>query len=88
MKIFRLLATTRNELPRLAPLFRDERVPVWSKVLAVLVALLIVSPINILGDIPLLGFFDDAALLMFVLHTFVRFAERRAHVGAGAIVVN
>jgi uncharacterized membrane protein YkvA (DUF1232 family) len=88
VKIFRLLATTRHELPRIAPLFRDGRVPAWSKVLAVLVALLIVSPIDVLGDIPILGFFDDAALLLFVMHTFVRFAERRAHVGAGAIVVN
>ena len=30
-----------------------------------------------LGDLPLLGFFDDAALLLFVAHTFVRFAEDR-----------
>jgi uncharacterized membrane protein YkvA (DUF1232 family) len=78
----------RHELPRIGPLFRDERVPTWSKVLAVLVALLIVSPINILGDIPILGFFDDGALLLFVVHTFVGFAERRARVGSGAIIVN
>ncbi len=59
------------------PLFRDARVPVWAKIAALAAAIFIVSPLNILGDIPLLGFFDDAALLAFVMHYFVRFAEGR-----------
>lgn len=87
MNIFRTLLAVRHELPRVMPLFRDERVPLWSKVIAVLAALLIVSPIDVFGDIPILGFFDDAALLLFVAHAFVAFAERRARVGSGAIVV-
>ena len=52
--------------------------PAWAKVLAVLAAVLIVSPLNLLSDIPLLGFFDDAVMLAFVLHAFVRFADARS----------
>jgi uncharacterized membrane protein YkvA (DUF1232 family) len=57
---------------------RDARVPLWSKLAAAGLALLVVSPLNILGDIPLLGLVDDGALLLFVLHQFVKFAERSA----------
>lgn len=77
MKLFRTISTAGRELPRLLPLFRDARVPLWAKVAAVAAALAILSPLNILGDIPLLGFFDDAALLAFLVHYFVRFAEKR-----------
>lgn len=77
MKIFRTLSAARRELPRVLPLYRDSRVPTWAKVAAVLAAIFIISPLNILGDIPLLGFFDDAALLAFVVHYFVKFAEGR-----------
>jgi uncharacterized membrane protein YkvA (DUF1232 family) len=41
-------------------------------------ALFVVSPLNVLGDIPLVGFLDDGALLLFILHLFVNFAERSA----------
>lgn len=75
MKIFRTFSAARHELPRLLPLYRDARVPTWAKIAAIAAALFIVSPLNLLGDIPLLGFFDDAALLAFVIHYFVRFAE-------------
>ncbi len=77
VKILRTFSAARRELPRLLPLYRDARVPVWAKVAAVAAAIFIISPLNILGDIPLLGFFDDAALLAFVVHYFVRFAEGR-----------
>ncbi len=73
----RLLLAAKRDLPRVLPLFRDAAVPSWAKVLVVLAALFIVSPLNILSDIPLLGLFDDAALLAVVLHQFVRFAEAR-----------
>lgn len=75
--MFRTLAIAGRELPRVLPLFRDERVPLPAKVAAVAAALFVISPLNVLGDLPLLGFFDDAALLLFVAHTFVRFAEER-----------
>lgn len=77
MKIFRTLSAARRELPRVLPLYRNAAVPLWAKIAAIAAALVIISPLNILGDIPLLGFFDDAALLAFVVHYFVRFAEGR-----------
>ena len=74
----RLFLVAKKELPRALPLFRDPAVPTWAKVLALLAAVLVVSPLNFLSDIPLLGFFDDAVLLAFVLHAFVRFADARS----------
>jgi len=56
---------------------RDTRVPTWAKVVATIAALLIISPLDIFGDIPVLGLVDDVALLMLVIHLFVGFAERR-----------
>jgi uncharacterized membrane protein YkvA (DUF1232 family) len=83
----RFFATLRSELPRLLPLLRDVRVPLWSKVLAGLAAALIISPLDLLGDIPLIGLLDDAALLLLVVHLFVAFAEKRTYKRADAIVV-
>ncbi len=77
MKLFRMLSAAVAEIPRLLPLMRDARVPLWSKIVAGVLAALVVSPLDLLGDIPLLGLVDDATLLLFVLHTFVNFAERR-----------
>lgn len=72
-----MISTAVSEVPRLVPLVRDERVPLWSKVLLGAVALLVISPLNLFGDIPGLGFIDDATLLLFVVHVFVNFAEKR-----------
>ncbi len=77
MNIFRLLSTAVSEVPRLVPLVKDARVPLWSKVLLGAIALLVISPLNLFGDIPGLGFIDDATLLLFVVHVFVNFAEKR-----------
>ena len=77
MKIFRMLSAAVAEIPRLLPLMRDARVPLWSKVLAGILAALVVSPFDLLADIPVLGLVDDATLLLFVLHVFVNFAEKR-----------
>ncbi len=87
MKSFRLFFMMRTELPRLLPLFRDGRVPLWSKIVAGLAAALVISPLDLFGDIPLLGLVDDAALLLLIVHLFVAFAEKRARVGSGAIAV-
>jgi uncharacterized membrane protein YkvA (DUF1232 family) len=72
-----MLSTAVSEVPRILPLVKDERVPLWSKVLLGAIALLVISPLNLLGDIPGLGFIDDATLLLFVVHVFVNFAEKR-----------
>ncbi len=78
VKIIRLLGVAQRELPRVVPLMRSSAVPLWVKLAAVLAAIFVISPLNFLGDIPLLGFLDDAALLAFVMHFFVKFAERRS----------
>ncbi|GAC1545491.1 MAG: hypothetical protein NVS3B16_14940 [Vulcanimicrobiaceae bacterium] len=71
------MSAARHELPRVLPLYRDARVPLAAKIAALAAAAFNISPLNILGESPLLGFFDDAALLAFVIHYFVRFAEGR-----------
>ena len=72
----RLIATAAREFPRVLPLMRSPGVPLWAKVTLVLAAIFVVSPLNVLGDIPLLGWLDDAALLAFIIHQFVNLAER------------
>jgi len=76
MGFIRLLVTSRRTLARAASLLRDPRVPLRLKLLALAGALFILSPLNILGDIPLLGIIDDAALLALLLSWFVRAASR------------
>jgi uncharacterized membrane protein YkvA (DUF1232 family) len=73
-----MIGAAAAEVPRLVPLMRDVRVPLWSKIATAVVALLVISPLNLFGDIPGLGFIDDATMLLFVVHVFVNFAERRA----------
>jgi uncharacterized membrane protein YkvA (DUF1232 family) len=52
-------------------LVRHPGVPMHLKLIALAGALLILSPINILGDIPILGLFDDVALLALLAGWFV-----------------
>ena len=75
--MFRMVSAAVGEVPRLLPLVRDARVPLWSKILLGLIAALVISPLNLFGDIPGLGFLDDATMLLFVVHVFVNFAEKR-----------
>ena len=77
-RLLRSFNAIKRELPRVVPLFRDPAVPMWAKLLTICAALFIVSPLNILGDLPLLGFFDEAALLALVIHRFVSYAESRS----------
>jgi uncharacterized membrane protein YkvA (DUF1232 family) len=74
MGLLRLLLASRRTLARAYALARDSRVPLRLKLLALAGALFILSPLNLLGDIPLLGFFDDAALLALLASWFVRVA--------------
>ena len=59
-------------------LMRSPEVPLHLKLIAAGLALLIISPVNILGDIPLLGVLDDVALLSLLAGWFVGVAGRRA----------
>jgi uncharacterized membrane protein YkvA (DUF1232 family) len=78
MGLFKLFFTSRRSLARLPALIQDARVPMRLKLIALGLALFIISPLNILGDIPLLGIADDVALLALLLNWFVRSAERHA----------
>jgi uncharacterized membrane protein YkvA (DUF1232 family) len=76
VRLLRIFAATRSALPRVLPLFRDSRVPFWLKAAAVTAALLIISPLDVFGDIPVLGFFDDAVLLALLINAFVALCAR------------
>lgn len=76
MRLLRILFAAKTSVLRTIPLLRDARVPAALKVLAVLAALLIVSPIDLFGDIPVLGALDDVALLTLLCMVFVRVAGR------------
>ena len=74
----RILALMRlPTLLRVAlPLFRDARVPLWQRA-AVLGALgLIFSPLDFIGNIPVVGQFWDITLAVTVLEYFVQMAPR------------
>ena len=89
MRILRLLAVARTSFGRLVPLVRDARVPMWLKVGAGVGAVLIISPLDIFGDIPFLGAIDDAVLLTVLCTWFVRLAERHTTLRvqpAGALI--
>lgn len=78
MRLFRFaryLFASRNQLSRIPALLASNRVPMRLKLMALGAALLILSPLNILGDIPLLGIADDVALFGMLAAWFVRNAE-------------
>ena len=76
MNPLRTLAAAARELPRLLPLMRNPAVPAAAKIGAVIAGALIISPLDIFGDIPILGQIDDVVLLGYVIHIFVKFAEK------------
>ena len=76
MGFLRLLFTSRAIVVRAWQLARDERVPAHLKLLALLGAALILSPLNVLEFIPIVGIVDDVVLFGFLLSWFVRAAER------------
>jgi len=55
---------------------RDERVPIQLKFVTGVLALLIISPLDIFSDIPVLGLFDDAVLITLLCAIFVSLAMR------------
>ena len=77
LRFFRLFRVWRSFGSALR-LMRDPGVPLHLKLIAGALALVIISPVNILGDIPLLGLFDDVALLALLAGWFTRAAGRYA----------
>lgn len=76
MRILRLLMAAKVAILRTVPLMRDARVPLALKSLAIAGGVLVVSPIDLFSDIPVLGALDDAALLTLLCMGFVHFASR------------
>jgi uncharacterized membrane protein YkvA (DUF1232 family) len=70
-----LIAAGRN-FRRMLPLMRDQRVPAAMKASTAILALLIISPLDVFGDIPVLGLLDDAVLLTLLCSAFVWLATR------------
>jgi uncharacterized membrane protein YkvA (DUF1232 family) len=64
----------RRYAARVVRLFFDRRVSPGLKLLTVLGAIVAVSPLDLLSDVPILGAFDDAALLAIIAMLFVRFS--------------
>jgi uncharacterized membrane protein YkvA (DUF1232 family) len=75
LRYFRLIRIWRS-FGNAFRMMRSPRVPLHLKIIAGALALLIISPLNILGDIPLLGLFDDVALLGILAGWFVAAAAR------------
>ena len=59
MALPRVLFAAARNFKRVMPLVRDERVPMQLKLITGVLALLIISPLDIFSDIPVLGLFDD-----------------------------
>lgn len=70
-----IVAAARN-FKRAWPLMRDERVPGGLKAVTAILALFIISPLDIFGDIPVLGLLDDAVLLTLLCMFFVWLATQ------------
>lgn len=85
MKLFRTLARAKTSLFRVLPMMRDARVPGHLKWGAGALALLIVSPLDIFGDIPVLGLIDDAALLSILAVAFVALATKHTTKDVGVL---
>ena len=72
----RMLVGAKKAIFRTVPLMMDERVPAALKLLTAALAVLVISPLDIFSDIPVLGVLDDAALLTLLCMWFVSQAGR------------
>jgi uncharacterized membrane protein YkvA (DUF1232 family) len=77
-RFFRLFRAWRSFGSALR-LMRHPVVPLHLKLVAAAAALVIISPLNVLGDIPFLGLFDDIALLALLAGWFTGAASRYAN---------
>jgi uncharacterized membrane protein YkvA (DUF1232 family) len=76
MRLAHLLLAAKTAIFRTVPLVRDARVPTSLKLIAAAIALLVISPIDVFSDIPVLGALDDAALLTLLCMWFVAQASK------------
>jgi uncharacterized membrane protein YkvA (DUF1232 family) len=85
VRFFRLIGLyrMRRALADSWRLLFSPNVPRHLKVVTLVLAVLIFSPLNILGDIPLIGIFDDIALLTMLASWFIGRASRFETYGNG-----
>lgn len=76
MNVLKYLVGRQATVRRAVSLMRDARVPSALKIGTVVAAVLIVSPLDVFGDVPIVGFIDDAVLLTLLLAAFVWMAQR------------
>jgi uncharacterized membrane protein YkvA (DUF1232 family) len=76
MRLTRLFLAAKTAIFRTLPLVRDARVPTSLKLTAAAIGLLVISPIDVFSDIPVLGALDDAALLTLLCIWFVNQATK------------
>jgi uncharacterized membrane protein YkvA (DUF1232 family) len=75
MKKLGVLQSIWNHLRVAWRLFRDERVPLWTKAIPVLAVIYLISPLDFLPDIvPVLGQLDDLTVILLGLQLFERMA--------------
>ena len=91
-KLGRLLTTFRKELRLAWAVLRDPRAPKAAKLVTVLAALYVISPIDFVPDtIPILGWLDDGMIGFLLLQLAFRFlpaellSSLRERVGAKAV---
>lgn len=75
MSLLTTFAKAKSSVMAVIPHMRDSRVPFALKAGTASLALLIVSPLDIFGDIPVLGLLDDAVLLTLLSMGFVAIAR-------------
>lgn len=85
MTPLRLLLAAKTSVVRAIPLMRDTRVPAVLKALTIATGIVIVSPIDLFSDVPVLGLLDDAALLSLLCYVFVRLASRHISTSVAAM---
>ena len=76
MRLLRLLWAAKTAVFQTVPLMRDVRVPLSLKLVAAAIGLLVISPVDLFGDIPVLGALDDVGLLTLLCMWFVSQASK------------
>jgi uncharacterized membrane protein YkvA (DUF1232 family) len=75
MRLVKTLTKAKAAWLAVVPHMRDSRVPVGLKAGTAVMGLLIISPLDIFSDIPVLGLLDDAVLLTLLSMGFVALAR-------------
>jgi uncharacterized membrane protein YkvA (DUF1232 family) len=67
----------KKEIVILFKSYMDKRTPWWVKLIGILTAIYIISPIDLIADfVPILGWVDDITLSMFVIALMAKLVPR------------